>query len=76
MRNIDDLMTPEELAYDLFKGLPDYELNINTRWLKDVQSPPCRRYLGLARSEENFQKGLFSSLRGDSLRRRVVLLDD
>jgi|TARA_B100001059_G_C17497789_1_gene409531 hypothetical protein len=36
MRNIDDLMTPEELAYDLFKGLTDYELNINTRWLKDV----------------------------------------
>ena len=36
MRNIDDLMTPEELAYDLFKGLPDYEMNINTRWLKDV----------------------------------------
>jgi len=36
MSGIDDLMTPEELAYDLFKGLPPYQYETNKKWLKMV----------------------------------------
>ena len=36
MRNIDDLMTPTELANDLFSDLSPYELGINTDWLNQL----------------------------------------